>query len=182
MAPLANYRAGMNTMYENEPVRVVISTQFLLKMGLAAFLIWAGWHFHDAPCGHRLDLWLWVNGVAWLCFLAIFALSVLSSSGASEAATFTLAACFPCLFCAMCLCGPFLVAWFIIGNFWVFQESTDTCNTTLYRISFWYLIGIYIWAVLSCCCFGGARYRTGGFTVLGPHPSAPLLGGTTAKL
>ena len=39
MSPLASYRTSMNSMYENEPVRIVVSTQFLLKMGLAGFLV-----------------------------------------------------------------------------------------------------------------------------------------------
>ena len=82
--------------------------------------IWAGWHYRNAQCNHNLSLWLWVNGVAWLAFLTIFALSVLSSSGASEAATFTLAACFPCFACALCVAGPFLFIWFVLGNIWVF--------------------------------------------------------------
>lgn len=111
MSPLADYRHSMNSMYDSEPVRIVVSTQFLIKMGLAGFLIWAGWHYRNATCNHNLSLWLWVNGVAWLAFLFIFALSVLSSSGASEAATFTLAACFPCFLCALCVAGPFLFIW-----------------------------------------------------------------------
>jgi len=165
-------------MYENEPVRIAVSTQFLLKMALAGFLIWAGWHFRGHYCNHDLSTWLWVNGIGWVGFLFIFALVVLSSSGASAAATFTLAACFPCFFCALCLFGPFLLIWFVVGNIWVFQESTDTCDPTLYRIAFWYLIGLYIWAVLSCCCFGGARYRD--IRVVGGG-SAPLLGGAVGS-
>jgi len=178
MAPLDSYRAGMNNMYENEPVRIAVSTQYLLKMALAGFLIWAGWHFHGSshPCSHDLATWLWVNGVGWLTFLIIFALVVLSSSGASQAATFTIAACFPCFLCALCVCGPFLFIWFVLGNIWVFTTSTDTCDSTLYRIAFWYLIGLYIWAVLSCCFFGGARYRDIR-VVSGGH--APLLGGVS---
>ena len=39
MAPLSSYREGMNTMYDNEPVRLVVSTQFLIKMGMAGFLV-----------------------------------------------------------------------------------------------------------------------------------------------
>ena len=87
---------------------------------MCARQIWAGWHFRNAQCNHNLSLWLWVNGAAWLLFLTIFALSVLSSSGASEAATFTLAACFPCLACGLCVAGPFLFIWFVLGNIWVF--------------------------------------------------------------
>jgi len=175
MAPLESWRTGVNGMYDKEPVRVAVSTQFILKVALAGLLIWAGWHFHDAACGHNLPTWLWINGVGWLVFLFIFALTVLSSSGASEAATFTLAACFPCFLCALCICGPFLLVWFILGNIWVFQESTDTCDPTLYRIAFWYLIGLYVWAVLSCCCFGGA-HRYSDIRVVGGGRSAPLLG------
>jgi hypothetical protein len=144
-------------------------------MGLAGFLIWAGWHYRNAPCNHNLSLWLWVNGIAWLAFLAIFALSVMSSSGASEAATFTLAACFPCFLCAMCVTGPFLVIWFILGNIWVFAGSSSSqCDSGLYRTAFWYLIAIYIWAVLSCCCGVGARYRD--LQVVGGGRSEPLMG------
>jgi len=175
MSPLASYRTSMNSMYENEPVRIVVSTQFLIKMGLAGFLIWAGWHYRNAACSHNLSLWLWVNGAAWLFFLSVFALSVVASSGASEAATFTLAACFPCLLCAMCVAGPFLLIWFVVGNIWVFTGSTATCDSGLYRTAFWYLIALYIWGVISCCCLGGARYRE--ITVVGgPGYSAPLMG------
>ena len=39
MAPLNDYRESMNTAYESEPVRLVVSTQFLIKMGLAGFLV-----------------------------------------------------------------------------------------------------------------------------------------------
>ena len=39
MSPLNDYRSTMNTMYDNEPVRIVVSTQFLIKMGLAGFLV-----------------------------------------------------------------------------------------------------------------------------------------------
>ena len=192
MSPLNEYRAHMNHYYDNEPVRIVVSTQFLLKMGLAGFLIWAGWHFRNAECNHNLAMWLWVNGVGWLAFLTIFALSVMSSSGASDAATFTLAACFPCFLCAMCTAGPFLVIWFILGNIWVFvgggvsasshaapthapahglqsamltrpcpahdcAATQSSCDSGLYRVAFWYLIAIYIWAVVSCCCAVSAR-------------------------
>lgn len=180
MAPLASYREGMNTMYDSEPVRFVVSTQFLIKMGMAGFLIWAGWHYRSATCNHNLSLWLWVNGVAWLVFLSIFALSVLSSSGQSQAATFTLAACFPCAVCAMCVVGPFLLVWFIVGNFWIlFGKAGDSenCDSGLYRIAFWYLIALYIWGTLSCCCLGGAKYRD--ISVIGGGSrSEPLMGGT----
>ena len=39
MSPLNDYRSTMNSMYDNEPVRIVVSTQFLIKMGLAGFLV-----------------------------------------------------------------------------------------------------------------------------------------------
>ena len=61
--------------------------------------------------------------MGWLVFLSVFALAVLSSSGASEAATFTLAACFPCMLCAMCVAGPFLLIWFVVGNIWIFTGN-----------------------------------------------------------
>jgi len=160
-------------MYDNEPVRLVVSTQFLLKMGLAGFLIWAGWHYRHASCHHNLSLWLWVNGAAWLIFLSIFALSVLSSSGQSNAATFTLAACFPCAVCALCVMGPFLLVWFVVGNIWIFVGSGNDCDPGLYKIAFWYLIALYVWGAVSCCCLGGAKYRD--ITVIGGGRSEPLM-------
>lgn len=174
MAPLESYRTGMSEMVSDQPVRLVLSTQFLVKMGIAGFLIWAGYHYSHSECGHPLALFLWVNGIAWMSFLLIFLLSILASSGQSDGAAFTLAACFPCLLCGLCVGGPFLMAWFILGNVWVFQESEDTCNNTLYRIAFWYLIAMYVWSVVSCCCFGGSKYRS--VQVVGGHPRQPLLG------
>ena len=46
------------------------------------------------------------------------------------------------------------------------------CEPGLYSIAFWYLIALYIWGVLSCCCLGGAKYRD--ITVVGGR-SEPLM-------
>ena len=54
------------------------------------------------------------------------------------------------------------------------EQEPDKCDSGLYRIAFWYLVALYIWGALSCCCLGGAKYRD--ITVVGGGRSEPLMG------
>jgi hypothetical protein len=157
MTTYANRYSTYVQDYTDGPTRVVITTQGIIKCAIAAFLIWAGVHYRHASCNHPLALWLLVMGAAWLGFLMLALLSVVASNG-SDGATVTLAVCFPCILCGLCLAGPFLVVWFILGNVWTYTSSRDRCDRTLYDITFWYLIFLYAWALISCCCYGGRRY------------------------
>ncbi|XP_070554016.1 transmembrane protein 272-like [Ptychodera flava] len=65
-----------------------------------------------------------------------------------------------CAGCISCLIGPFLFAWFIAGNVWIYRtyepsyddvNAADYCNKTLYLFSFWLLNVTYILIGLSCC-------------------------------
>lgn len=159
MATYASRYSEYVNDYTDGPTRVVITTQGVIKCIIAGLLIAAGIHYRHASCNHPLALWLLVMGAAWLGFLVLAFLSVVASKG-NEGVAVTLAVCFPCIMCGLCLAVPFLVIWFILGNVWTFTSDRDRCDNTLYDISFWYLIFLYVWAVVSCCCYGGRRYSS----------------------
>ena len=76
MAPLAAWSEGMNTAYDSEPVRFVVSTQFLIKMGVAGFLVsLAHNHNHAHLCllNRLLLIYAVCSAATYLCVVQIWA-------------------------------------------------------------------------------------------------------------
>jgi hypothetical protein len=57
-------------------------------------------------------------------------------------------AMYKCGVSALVALSIIFVAWFCIGNYWVYMTDKDKCDTNLYTLAFWYCISVYGWLTL----------------------------------
>jgi hypothetical protein len=123
-------------------------------VGLGAFLITMGIQYQDSQCNEDIALWLLITGIVSVVYVAL-GLCIGGLVG-SESETMQAVTGFSAL--VLCLNSLFGLAWFIVGNVWVFGTDsctgpldTNCCDSTLYDIGFYYLIASYGIFGLFCC-------------------------------